>query len=126
VQVRTYLLISLGGIAGANARYLVGLWAATRWGTAFPWGTLLVNTTGSFMLGFLLTLVLPRFGNSVDARLLLGTGFCGAYTTFSTFSYETVTLMQRGLVLDAALYAAGSLALGLLAISAGILAARLL
>jgi len=77
----TYLLIGFGGLLGANARYLVSLWAAGRFRTAFPIGTFLINATGSFLLGLVLTLA-TRFGDTLDLRLLIATGFLGAYTTF--------------------------------------------
>jgi len=121
-----YAAISAGAVLGANARYAVGLWAAGRWGPAFPWGTLIINVTGSLLLGFYLTLVTERFSGRAATRLLVATGFCGAYTTFSTFSYEAVTLLQRGLVLAAAGYVVTSLAVGLLAAGAGVLLARAL
>jgi CrcB protein len=121
-----YLAISAGGLLGANARYLVGQWAAARWGSDFPWGTLLVNVTGSFVLGFYLTLVTERFVGRATTRLFIATGFLGAYTTFSTFSYEAVTLLQHGALPAALGYVAGSLGLSLGAVVAGILAARAL
>lgn len=121
-----YAAISAGAVLGADVRYAVGLWAAGHWGAAFPWGTLLINVTGSLLLGFYLTLVTERFAGRATTRLFVATGFCGAYTTFSTFSYETVTLVQGGAVLAAVAYVLGSLALGLHAVGAGILAARAL
>lgn len=121
-----YAAISAGAVLGANARYLVGLWAVAQWGAGFPWGTLLVNVSGSLLLGFYLTLATERFAGRATTRLFVTTGFCGAYTTFSTFSYETVALLQRGAVLAALAYVLGSLAMGLLAAGAGMLAARAL
>src|SRR5438067_7305899 len=94
-DVRAFVLIGLGGVLGANARYLVSVWAANRWGVAFPYGTLLVNATGSFLIGFVLALVAARFGDSAEGRLLVVAGFLGAYTTFSTFAFETVALSRQ-------------------------------
>ncbi len=125
-RLATATAIGAGGIAGAEARYAVGLWAAARWGSAFPWGTLLINLTGSFILGFYLTLVTERFVGRSTTRLLVATGFLGAYTTFSTFSYETVSLVQRGAFGPAAAYVALSLIGGLIAVFAGIVAAHAL
>jgi len=117
--MRAFALIGLGGVLGANARYLVSIWAARRWGTAFPWGTLLINLSGSFALGFLLELLAARFGNDLDARLLLGTGFLGAYTTFSTFAFETVALGRQRDHGPALANAIGSAALGIAGAAAG-------
>jgi CrcB protein len=120
------LLVGAGAFAGAIARYLVSLWAAERFGAAFPIGTLLVNASGSLLLAFLVVLTTDRLGMGPAARLLLGTGFCGGYTTFSTFSYETLTLLEAGALLPGVLNLAASLALGLLAAMAGVWLARLL
>jgi CrcB protein len=121
--MRTYLLISVGGVAGANARYLLSGWAARRWGTGFPYGTLIINVSGSFVLAFVLTFAAARVHNSPDLPLLIGTGFCGAYTTFSTFAYETVALTRQRDHLPAILNALGSAAAGVVAAVVGILLA---
>lgn len=121
MTLRTFLLISLGAICGANARYLVSSFAVTRWGIAFPWGTLLINVSGSFLIGLVLAVVASRFDNSPGARALLVTGFLGAYTTFSTFSFETVALGQRAAYLSAFTYALGSVVLGVAGAFLGIL-----
>ena len=125
-RLATTLAVSVGGLLGANARYAVGLWAADRWGALFPWGTLLINVSGSFVLGFYLTLVTERFIGRSTARLFLATGFLGAYTTFSTFSFETLQLVQRGAVGPALAYVGASLVGGLVAVLAGIAAAHAL
>lgn len=91
-----YLLISLGAILGANARYLVGVWAADRIGPNFPYGTLLVNISGSFVLGFLIAALEGRLSLPSDLRFLLGVGFIGTYTTFSSFTVETLLLLRAG------------------------------
>ena len=122
----TYLLIGVGGLLGANARYLASTWAANRFGTAFPIGTFLINATGSFLLGLVLTLVADRFGDNSTARLVLATGFLGAYTTFSTFTYETVALLRHGEIRSALVNALGSATLGIAGAAAGIFLATLL
>ncbi len=124
--MRTFLLIGLGGALGAWARWAVSGAIAARWGAAFPLGTFLVNASGSFAIGFVLTLVAARSGDGADVRALVATGFLGAYTTFSTFSFETVALLRAGEILTALGYVAASLLLGLAATAAGILLARAL
>jgi CrcB protein len=91
-----YLLISLGAILGANARYLTGVWAADRFGPQFPYGTLLVNASGSFVLGFLIAALEGRLPLPSDLRFFLGVGFLGAFTTFSSFSVESLLLLRSG------------------------------
>ena len=81
-----FLLISVGAVLGANARYLVSLWAAGRFGADFPYGTLIVNVSGSLVLGVLVGLLSGRLALPEELRFLLGIGFLGAYTTFSSFS----------------------------------------
>ena len=98
-----YLLIAIGAALGANARYLVGVWAGSRLGADFPYGTFIVNIVGSFVLGFLLTLGTGRLQLSPEARLLLAVGFLGSFTTFSSYAVESINLWRdagfwRGLV----------------------------
>lgn len=121
-----FLLIGLGGVLGANARYLISTWAADRFGTAFPYGTFVINVSGSVLIGFVLTIVVDRLSNDPAPRLFVATGFLGAYTTFSTLSYEAVQLVAAGAVLPALAYVLGSLLLGIAAAVAGILAAHAL
>ncbi len=116
--------LSAGGSSGASARYVVDTWATDRWGSAFPWATLLVNVLGSLVLGFYLTLVTERVADRAATRLFVATGFLGAYTTFSTFSYEVVQHIQRGEPLRVSAYVAVSLVAGLLAVVIGIVAAK--
>lgn len=92
----TYLAISIGAVLGANARYLLATAVAQRFGSSFPLGTLLINVTGSFAIGVVMTLVNERAAGPDWLRPGVAVGFLGAYTTFSTFSYETVALAQRG------------------------------
>jgi CrcB protein len=113
------LAVALGAAVGANLRYGLSLWAAQRWGAAFPYGTLLINVSGSFLIGLLLVLATSRITLSEPARLLLVTGLLGGFTTFSSFSYETFSLMLSGNLREAALYMLGSVALGLLGVVLG-------
>jgi fluoride exporter len=119
-----YLVIALGGILGANARYLVSLLVAERLGTGFPYGTLLINVTGSLVIGFFLTLVTERLEVSPLWRLFFATGFLGAYTTFSSYTFETATLLREGAYGAALLYLVGSVVGGLVGVLAGIAAAE--
>ena len=90
------LAIALGGSVGAVLRYLVTVWSRNSWGLAFPYGTLLVNVIGSFLLGFLVIILTQKFATPIWLRQLLFVGVLGAFTTFSTFSLETVELLQAG------------------------------
>jgi CrcB protein len=124
VPLAPSLAVSLGGALGANLRYLVGLWAAAQWSGILPWGTLLINLTGSFLLGGLLTVLAARRPEPTLLRLFLGTGFLGAYTTFSTFSAETVMLAAAGHLVVAAGYVIFSVVGGYGAAWAGMMLAR--
>jgi CrcB protein len=120
----TLLVIGVGGVIGANARWKIGEWADQRTTGDFPWGTLLINLSGSLILGAFLTVVTERVAGRPLTRLLIATGMLGAYTTFSTFAYEVVRLVQHGDLLIAVAYVASSLVLGLAAVWAGIVSAR--
>lgn len=124
--MNAFLLIGIGGVVGANARYQISTWAAGRFGAAFPYGTFLVNVSGSVVIGFVLTIAVDLLQDDTTARLLIATGFLGAYTTFSTFAYETVALLRQGDVRSALSNALGSAGLGIAGAAAGILVATLL
>ncbi len=115
-----FLLISAGAVLGANARYWLGNWVAQKWGAAFPYGTLLINITGSFLLGFFMTLALDRFLIDPRWRLLIAVGFLGAYTTFSTYTFESFNLISKGEWVAGLLNLLGSSLLGLLAVGLGV------
>lgn len=124
-------LVFVGGGLGAVCRYFVTTQIGARFGTFFPWGTLTVNTVGSFMMGFImgmLLLLIERMGTSVSepVRLLLTVGFLGGLTTFSSFSMETLTFLRGGSYFYAICNISSNIILGLLAAGCGIfLAARL-
>jgi CrcB protein len=117
----TALLVAAGAALGAPLRYLVDRWMRRSYGETFPWGTLTVNVAGSLLLGFLAGL--PA---SPAVAALLGTGFCGALTTYSTFSWETLTLARDGARSRAAGYVALSMVGGLAAACAGLVLAETL
>ena len=125
MKMRDFLLIGAGALLGANARYWLTNYFVQRLGPAFPYGTLFINVTGSFLLGFVIVLVANRFVADPGYRLLIGTGFLGAYTTFSTFSYDTIVLLERGDILPAILNVSASVAASLVAAYLGIALARL-
>ena len=115
----TVLLVFAGGAVGAPVRYLLDRWiTGRRRAGVFPWGTLAVNLIGALILGFVLGAARDLPDSVVT---LVGTGFCGALTTFSTFGYETMRLLEDGSVLEAGLNALGSLVAGLALAAAGFL-----
>lgn len=107
------IAISIGAMLGANARYWLGLWITQSVASRFPWGTFTVNVLGSFLLGLIVAFQLVRNPLPTNLGLLLGVGFMGSFTTFSTFSVETWLLIQEGHWLMALLYSLGSLVAGL-------------
>ena len=114
-----FLAVALGAAAGGVARYYLGAAVLHRTGANFPWATLLINVTGSLLLGFIVRYAVGTPWVSEELRLLLTTGFCGGYTTFSTFSYETAVLLESGRYERAGVYAAASVLLSLAATFAG-------
>ena len=124
----TYLWIAIGGALGSVARYGASGLIAGWFGQTFPWGTLLVNVTGSFVIGFFSTLTGPdgRLLIPGDMRQFVMVGICGGYTTFSSFSLQTMTLAQEGEFLQAGLNIAGSVVLCLAGVWLGHVAASAL
>ena len=116
------LAIALGGAVGSVARYVLG-GLIQRGSSVFPYGTLTINVTGSLLLGFLARYLLDTSA-PVELRAALTIGFCGGYTTFSTFSYETMVMLERGEYGRAAAYVSASVALSLLGTFVGFAAAR--
>jgi CrcB protein len=119
-----FLAVALGGAAGAVSRYAVALLVAAFWRSDFPLATLLINVSGSFVLGFFSTFAAEK--TSIDPlwRLLVATGFVGAYTTFSTFEYETQRLSETGAIWWSALNVITSVAAGFAAVQLGVFLAR--
>ena len=121
----TFLAISVGAVLGANARYLLGGLIADRFGVTFPLGTLVINVTGSLLIGVVLSLSTERLVPNWF-RPALAIGFLGSYTTFSTFSYETLGLVQDGAWVSAALNVGASVGAALVGVYAGIVLARMI
>ena len=124
-QWTPYLWVGVGGALGANARYALGTWIAARLGTAFPAGTLVINVTGSLAIGVLLVLLTERLAAPPAWRLLLVVGFLGGYTTFSSYTFEALALLEAGAWARGAWYVLGSNGLGLVACYAGMVLGRL-
>jgi fluoride exporter len=120
------LWVALGGGLGACARYLLGGWVVARLGGAFPFHTLLINVTGSLAIGILLVLLTERLVVDPAWRLLLVVGFLGGYTTFSSYTFEALSLLEEGDWLAAMTYVVGSNGLGLVAAYAGMVLARVI
>jgi CrcB protein len=111
--------VLVAGSIGAPTRFLLDGLVQERTSGVYPWGTYVINMTGSLALGFLTGLALYHAFPSTP-RLILGTGFCGAYTTFSTWTYETVRLLEHGAAREAFLNATASLVVGMVATAAGL------
>lgn len=111
-MVRSYLLVAVGSALGGVARVVLSGGIYRRWGAAFPWGTLAVNLVGCFLIGVFYSWAEIRLRLSPSARLFLMAGFCGGFTTFSTFALETSQLFKAGAPAAALAYAVGSAVLG--------------
>ena len=119
-----YLAVAVGGALGATLRYFIGGTVFARSLTPFPLATFVINVTGSFVIGFFLTLATERVNMSPHLRLAVAVGFVGAYTTFSTFEYETIRLVEEGRLIHALLNVVLSVAVGFVAVWGGIALAR--
>jgi CrcB protein len=119
-----YLAVAAGGALGACLRYFIGGSVFARTLTPFPLATFVINVSGSFIIGFFLTLATERMNVSPHLRLAVAVGFVGAYTTFSTFEYETIRLIEEGRFIYAVLNVVLSVVVGFLAVWGGIALAR--
>jgi CrcB protein len=120
----TVLLVGIGGFFGAAARYLIDGWVSQRSGGAFPWGTFVINLSGSFLLGVLFALTIERAALPAEIRAPVMIGFVGAYTTFSTWMLESWRLLEDGALLAAVGNVAGSVVLGVVALVLGLWVGR--
>jgi len=118
------LAVAAGGALGSVARYLVGVASTRAFGLAFPWGTLIVNIAGSFLIGVLVELFALKADLPQEARVFLTVGLCGGFTTFSTFSLDAWVLVERGQWWQAAAYVAGSVLLSVGGLVAGLWVVR--
>ena len=121
-----YFVIIAGGGIGAAARFALGTWIGQRWGRSFPLGTFVINVSGSFLIGLLMTLMIERFTENPVWRLFLVVGVLGGYTTFSSFEYETGRLVSDGEYLYAASNAVLSVAAGFAALKVGEILAKII
>jgi len=121
---RLIAAVAAGGALGSVARYMLGSFIQDRAATAFPVGTFVINIAGSVLLGFFVQIGLASSAFSPEIRFFLTTGFCGGFTTFSTFSYETFKLVEDGEYGTAGVYAASSVVLSVLGCAIGMAAAR--
>jgi fluoride exporter len=114
------LTVAVGGAVGSVCRFLTGVAVTRLAGPAFPWGTLTVNVVGSFAIGFLTELVARKLNASMEIRLLIVVGFLGGFTTFSSFSLDTMALIERGATAAALSYVLASVVISLLATFGGL------
>lgn len=122
--MQNFFIIGLGGFIGAIARYTVSLWIGQKWGRSFPLGTFTVNISGCFLIGLLMPILTERFLINPQWRLFLTVGFLGAYTTFSTFEYETGNLLKDGELAIAMMNIMFSVVVGFAALKIGELIAK--
>ena len=122
--METIIFVAIGGGVGSVTRYLTSVWAAERFGVDFPYGTLLVNVVGCYLIGLFMVLATERFMLPAHWRLLVASGFLGGLTTFSSFSYESLKLVQDGALVSAFQNIAANLVTGLAATWLGIISGR--
>ena len=120
MNIQFILAVATGGALGSVMRYLVGIGSARAFGTDFPWGTLIINVTGSFLIGIFVALFTTKWNLPQAARIFLTVGICGGYTTFSTFSLDAWYLIERGQTWASAAYMIASVVLSVGALIAAI------
>jgi fluoride exporter len=120
LSLQLIIAVALGGAIGSVARYLVGIGSGKLFGLDFPWGTLIINIVGSFLIGAFVESFALRWDLPQAVRVFLTVGICGGFTTFSTFSLDAYLLMDRGEWWPAAGYIVGSVVLGIAALAAGL------
>ena len=120
-----FVAVGVGALLGANLRFVVGNWAADRWGVDFPYGTFIVNVSGAFAVGVILAFMGERLGLSPLWRLFFVTGFLGGYTTFSSYAWEALVLAEEGAWVRAGVYVVGSNLVGFAGVWLGATLARL-
>ena len=121
-----FIVVFAGGGIGAAVRFALGTWIGQRWGRSFPLGTFVINVSGSFLIGLLMTLMAERFTENPAWRLLLVVGVLGGYTTFSSFEYETGKLVTDGEYMYATLNAVLSVIVGFAALKLGDMIAKII
>lgn len=122
-MLKSILLVGAGGFAGSVLRFLISRYTALQWDTVFPSGTFLVNIAGCLLIGIIYGLGIKQI-TTTELRLVLATGFCGGFTTFSSFSFEFLILLREGHHNLAFFYSAGSIIIGLAAVWIGLFIAR--
>lgn len=124
--MQSMMVIAFGGALGALSRYSLGLWISSKWNQGYPLGTFIINITGAFLLGFLNILFIEKLTIGPLWRLGIGIGFLGAYTTFSTFGYEVIMLLEEGSLQTAVLYTLLSVIIGFAGVALGVGLARIM
>lgn len=122
--MQNLFIVGIGGFLGAIARYVVALWIGQNWGRSFPLGTFIINISGSFLIGLVMPLFTERFMVNPQWRLFFAVGFLGAYTTFSTFEFETGGLIRDGEWILAMLNVVLSVVAGFMALKLGDIIAK--
>jgi CrcB protein len=124
VKLTDIAAVFIGAGIGGTLRFVLGGWMAERWGTSFPWHTLVINVSGAFLLGVLMAFAVDRGLVSPEVRIFFGVGVLGGFTTFSTLSYESIALIEEGLVLQGLANMFGSGILGMAAAVIGVFVGR--